>query len=571
MSKFSMDDFNFSNDNLEKNDNKDCLDNQNKENESIDEDQAYAEAIKNAEENASVVSRVEAEIESYNNYEASKNKILEEENKPTSIYDDFEELKKQQDYVNNYKNYNNDEVSSKNQYDDNNYQNDNKYQIDNYQSDNNQNDNKYQNDNNQDDFTENQFNESNDEEDEDFMRDDSKSYEFLNSTPNKKVKKVDRAVRLDTNNQDDAIFVSKPKNYVNYDNNFQGYSSGPRTNVLYHSNFSGDVDSDPVVLQSETSPNYDPITGKSKEEVNIVEKTIGEDYEAKLKEKQQRQYDEQKRLIANQAILRNPFFFDNFEGNKYVTSIEDFIVKFKKDDYKFGDLIRKGVLPKRKVKKAIKLNFKTWKESIDQRLDNDLVNGTDQLTKAQGENILVVKVKRFKFILAFIALVLCGILLTDKIPFLGTRSPIELFIINLVIPLTIGSIILGTVLNKTNKNHLKINKYSKKQYSKRLSALRREFNKKFSTTSNYYRNAYSKGFKKPPLPIEKTAVGESKFKDIEKVVDQANTRIYKQEKKQGGYKLVRFLVNTICWLCFLFTVGDAIYGAVMSLLQSLRG
>lgn len=544
MNKFSRDDFNPRDNNL------DSVDNDIREDDHLDEDQAYFDAIKNAEENASVVSRVEAEIESYNNYEAERRASLNADansnainEKPTSIYDDFEEMKKQQDYVNSYKN--NENVETKN------------YQDDNVREN-----------------SDNQFNES-DDEDEDFMRDDSNSYKYLSSNPNTKVKKVDRAVRLDTNNQDDAIFVSKPKNNVYYDNNFQGYSSGARPNVLYHSNFSGDVPSDPVVLQSESSPNYDPITGKPKEQENIVEKTIGEDYEAKLREKQQKQYDEQKRLIANQAILRNPFFFDNFEGNKYVTSIEDFIVKFKKDDYKFGDLIRKGVLPKRKVKKAIKLNFKTWKESIDQRLDNDLVNGTDQLTKAQGENILVVKVKKFKFIMAFIALVLCGILLSE-IPlgqdrtFLGPRSPIELFIINLVIPLTIGATILGTVLNKTNKNHLKINKYSKKQYSKRLSSLRREFNKKYSNTYNYYRNAYSKGFKKPPLPIEKTAIGESKFKEIEKVVDQANTRIYKQEKKQGGYKLVRFLVNTITLLCFLFTVGDLIYGVVMSLLQTLR-
>jgi len=278
----------------------------------------------------------------------------------------------------------------------------------------------------------------------------------------------------------------------------------------------------------------------------------------------------EKNYIIKQALIRNPFLFDDFPENNYITSIEDFYVEYKNEQYRFGEVIRSKELARRKKKKILKICFKKWKDEIDTRLEEDALIGEGQFENGERQSNQAIKVGAAPFVLAPIMMIIAMLLISGKVNFLGTLSKFEFLIMSCVIPILIGIVCIGALLNKTNNIFSKLNKFSKDQYDKKLKSLKNDFNKKYNTTYGYYKNGYKGKFKKNPLPIKKTAVGSEKFNTLEEIV-KGNCQINQnQGKKKGGQKAIKGLVGFLTVITTMFVVGDGLYHVVMGVINLIR-
>lgn len=266
------------------------------------------------------------------------------------------------------------------------------------------------------------------------------------------------------------------------------------------------------------------------------------------------------------VLVKNPFLFDINENvgkdDRLVNSLEDFYIKGRKEDYKIKDLFRNQLLRKGKRKKLIKQSFKNWKDEIDERLSDVELVGKNQLLKEDLK-----KKKEISFaltrVLCVVSLVLIGLLLNlnwlygTKIPALPDKL---VFAFNFGIPALIGIFIISGVMRRNLNKSEAINKSGKRTYLRMISSIRYEFDKKYKQTFKYYRKAVNGKFSKAQLPIEKTAVGESKFKEAEGLVNETSKRVIVQGKQE---KYVRFFKNFLGFLSILTSIGIGVYTLVL--------
>lgn len=288
----------------------------------------------------------------------------------------------------------------------------------------------------------------------------------------------------------------------------------------------------------------------------------------------------EKEYLLKQALIKNPFLFDDFTDNKYINSIEDFFVSYKKEEYKIGDLVRKKDVRRKKKKKIFKEAFKGWKEEVEKRIEDDALVGAGQFDNSERTKNEIVKVRFWAFFLSLISLILALIMVggkislmsvsaVGKVEFLNKISYYEFVAYNLIIPLAIGIIILCVVLNIQARSFGKITKYAKSQYKKKLSSIKKSFSKKYSQTMKYYRTSYTGNFKKEPLPISKTAIGTEVFMEVENLVTSTSQRTSVENKKNNSYKFIRFIIRFSVFLISFITISDALVHLVASLINML--
>jgi hypothetical protein len=276
--------------------------------------------------------------------------------------------------------------------------------------------------------------------------------------------------------------------------------------------------------------------------------------------------DKEKEFLLREALVKNPFLFNDDIKNNYVTSIEDFYIIFKGESIRFGDCIRQPNGSKRLnrfARKRIIINsFKNWKEEINKRLENDQLVGMGHFENVSKLHNNFAKVKFYVFLFAIISFFISLFLLGEKIAFFSTRSNIEKIILGISLVLSIGCVLIGGLINKKKRLSLQFVRYGKGKYHKKISELNKEFNKKYNNAVRYYNGAHKKKFSKMPLAISQVAIGDKKFFEIEGIVNVNNEVNNDENEKQKALKFYGWLVKIIAIINLIAPVIILIIGII---------
>lgn len=107
--------------------------------------------------------------------------------------------------------------------------------------------------------------------------------------------------------------------------------------------------------------------------------------------------DIEKETKRNSVLLGNPFLYSASFSELGITSIEDYYVKYKRENVHFGDIVRSPDLRGGKKKKIVKRIFEMWKLDYINKITKSLHDDV-RLLGAKPE---IIKVKFWQRLIIF--------------------------------------------------------------------------------------------------------------------------------------------------------------------------
>lgn len=304
---------------------------------------------------------------------------------------------------------------------------------------------------------------------------------------------------------------------------------------------------------------------------------------------EQKTYDEVEKTMNTysapnpEKIKTNPFFFKCVEKEMFnISSIEDFLVKVKREQMPLGKLLR-GDYRRGLKKRIITKSIKQWMDEFI-----DAKNVADEVIEADQEE-KPIEMKRIKVGTLF-GMTLCTIIVFVLAFGNGAwfTSTIDSFFINFIqgfyassheaipsIALLVGiysSIAAWAMIGlyrSVLSNYFKMFKKRKKKEAAMRVQISTDFQRKSKKTFKYYKRACRKSNISaiPPLPIEETGIVGVNFEDIQELNNDYKRSTIAIKKKKGLLSFLRFTTLWATRLSVLTVIGYGLYKVVLNLIS----
>lgn len=246
----------------------------------------------------------------------------------------------------------------------------------------------------------------------------------------------------------------------------------------------------------------------------------------------------------------NPFLYNSQTTPFKVTSLEEYLIKVKKEEIAFGDVLRNPKFSFRKRKCIIKKAFKTWNKDYTKKKDKAFEEN-DKVIEVIGEiNYLKFKtsVKVILYLLFVVMLFIVGTssVLWDKITSgkfgyslqqtiinMFVKSPWLQMVGNITIYLIIIVIFYSTIYTLILRDFKQNYKLAQNFLNRSETTISRSYKKKWTKARRYYLSLLNK--KKPyfaPLPIEDVEEGDINISIFNSICQATIDRAYKMKKSK---------------------------------------
>ena len=283
------------------------------------------------------------------------------------------------------------------------------------------------------------------------------------------------------------------------------------------------------------------------------------------------------------TLFTNPFLYNNENTmNTMVDSIEDFAVKYKKDDVYFGSVIRNERIPKRKRIKAVKKYFKKWYSDFNYTY-LEAAGGSSkaiETLKAIPMRMTGYKYKLLMFIFLIIYSVIVVGLLNKKYSLFTNEKIVNIcnilldmfngnifFKICTIIPITIILIlfVVNIIYKFKTREFKKMKKESRKISSKSVKELKKSFKKNYPKTYKYYLKQVkkSKDFIYEAVSINDVTCNKNDIFVIEKLIAKTVSKCAIQEMRTKKYHLFACIMLLLFILSVLISICFLVYALIM--------
>lgn len=288
--------------------------------------------------------------------------------------------------------------------------------------------------------------------------------------------------------------------------------------------------------------------------------------------------------MLNNYLRGNPFLYNPTIDNVAVSSIEDFIIKTKREEMAFGDVLRNPKYTPRQRKKIINKAFKNWKDEYTLK-KNKTFKENDKVIEVIGDISYLEYSWKAKLILLITFVVLLFLVITDsaiwniiKQGSLGYSiytSIVEMYVkmnwlkivgnvgIYLCLVLIFYSSIYSFVIKDFRKNY----KLAQDFLTNSEVSISREFKKKYNKARRYYLKRIDN--KKypffPPLGIEEVQEGKMNITIFNEICKVTIDRAYIVKKSKPYFSAFNAALRFLGYASAVIIVALSLYSIVLSI------
>lgn len=270
----------------------------------------------------------------------------------------------------------------------------------------------------------------------------------------------------------------------------------------------------------------------------------------------------QNEFNEDSKLLGNPFFYDynpNVENNIHqINTIEDYYIQKGKKLYNFGGLVRNDTMWLSTRRRILKNQMKVWRQEYVKRLSDLSVFGSSEFQTYEKR---IAKGVNFMFPLtSLLTMAMCVILINARLWVFFTPSPHwALMATYSCIFISFFTLLMSILINRSVGSIKSLYSMNKIEYKKRKADLDREFQRKYQYTYNYYVKGLRHNFKKAVILLDKTAVGEFKIKQLEKVIRDNSKRLQGNYRADKHLAIPKILLDAATIISFAYVAVYVLY------------
>ena len=293
--------------------------------------------------------------------------------------------------------------------------------------------------------------------------------------------------------------------------------------------------------------------------------------------------------VLTNFLRTNPFLYNPHTSKVVVETIEDFIIKAKKEDIAFGDILRNPKYTPKQRKKIIKKAYKTWKQEYTEK-KNKTFKENDKVIEVIGEVSYLEYSWKAKLVLLITFVLLLFLVITDSFIWNALKqtsfgytiykSIIQMYerlnwlkiVGNVGIYMCLILIFYSTIYSFVIKDFRKNYKLAQDFLTNSEVSISRNFNKKYKKARRYYlKRVDNKKYPFfPPLDIKEVQEGKINITIFNEICNATINRAYVMKKSKPYITALNSALRFSGYVCAVVIVALSIYNIVINIF-SLRG
>ena len=287
---------------------------------------------------------------------------------------------------------------------------------------------------------------------------------------------------------------------------------------------------------------------------------------------------------AKAIFLRsNPFMYNSKTAAYHVDSLEEFLVKVKKDEYALGDIVRNPEFTKSKKKRLVKKAFKDWDKQYSTQ-KRTVFNESDRTIEVIGDVNFMNIPFGMKLLIIFLFALMVFIISQDSfmwdkiaqsnfglkihqgfVDLFNTSSWLSM-VANLTVYVLVVFIFFTTIYSMVSTDFVKDHKLAVAYLKKSEKTINRNYKKKFQKARAYYLGMVSakKRFN-PPYDVKNVEEGHVNITTFESIRKVAIDRAYLLKKRRPLYVGLKNIFLFLSVGGALTVIGYSLFKIVISL------
>lgn len=282
-----------------------------------------------------------------------------------------------------------------------------------------------------------------------------------------------------------------------------------------------------------------------------------------------RNVDIEKETKKNSILLDNPFLYSESFSEYGITTIEDYYVKYKKENVHFGNIVRSTDLRKRKKKTTVKRIFEVWKldyiNKITKFLHDDvrLLGAKPEIIKVKFWQRLIISLILAIYIFFIVLTFVDGgdnKFLTFMKNLVDTSFSQKQFFGLLVLGLItcISGIVLSAIYNSGARRFNRIYSKNDRALSTSKAKILRDFDRRYKQVYSYYMKNINKDGIFLAYEIEKVA-SSNKLEFYNDLVEKADLCKGRYENRKPMRIIVKYPIFIISIAILVLIIAVMIY------------
>ncbi|MGD9604799.1 MAG: hypothetical protein AB7V00_01425 [Bacilli bacterium] len=284
-----------------------------------------------------------------------------------------------------------------------------------------------------------------------------------------------------------------------------------------------------------------------------------------------------------QFLKTNPFMYNSKTSAYQISSLEEFLVKVRKEDYALGDIARNPEFSKSKKRRLVKKAFKDWDKEYSTQKKN-VFKESDKTIEVIGDvNFMNIQFGTKLLIVGLFLLMIFVISLDSYIwnkisqgnfGFRIHQSLMDLFnatswlklVANITVYILVLFIFYATIYSMVSMDFVKDHKLAVDYLKKSEKTINRDYKKKFQKARSYYlRIITSKKRYNPPYDIKNVEEGHVNITTFDNIRKVAIDRAYTLKKRRPLYVGLKNIFLFLSVGGSLTVIGYALFKVVISL------
>jgi len=282
-------------------------------------------------------------------------------------------------------------------------------------------------------------------------------------------------------------------------------------------------------------------------------------------------------------LRSNPFLYNPDNSKVVVDTIEDFIIKAKKEEVAFGDTLRNPKYTPKQRKRFIKKAFKIWKHEYNEK-KNKTFKENDKVIEVIGEASYMEYTWKTKIFLFITFVSLLFLVITDSIVWNALKQGTFGYSIyksitvmyenmhwlkivgNIGIYICLILIFYSTIYSFIIKDFRKNYKLAQSFLTNSEVSISRDFNKKYKKARKYYLKRVDdrKYPFFPPLDIKEVQEGKINIRIFNEICSVTIDRAYIMKKSKPYITAFNSILKFSGYACAIVIVGLSLYSIIQS-------
>lgn len=294
--------------------------------------------------------------------------------------------------------------------------------------------------------------------------------------------------------------------------------------------------------------------------------------------------DQSSDTVLNNYLRGNPFLYNPKTDNVVVSSLEDFIIKAKKEEMAFGDVIRNPKFSPKQRKKIIKKAFISWKKEYTEK-KNQTFKENDKVIEVIGDISYLEYTIKAKLLLIFIFILLLFLVVTDSALWELIKQKTFGYTIYMSITQMYGKmnwlkivgnvgvyaclvlIFYSSIYSFIIKDFRKNYKLAQAFLTNSEVSISRDFKKKYNKAKRYYLKRINN--KKypffPPLNIEEVQEGKMNITIFNEICKATIDRAYVVKKSKPYFSALNNILKFLGYGCAIIIVALSLYSIIINI------